>query len=78
VTKINKKTCTLSGTDTLVTEASDIGLAPGELPDFIAVVDDNDEGFLFFNPQPDIHNGEIAGWYYQRKNGNGKLLVIND
>jgi len=77
--KINKNVCSLSDDKrTLITEASMAGIAPGELPDFIAVVNDNDRGFLFFNPQPDIHNGEVAGLYYQSRTGNEKLLVIND
>ena len=46
----------------LVTEASTAGLAPGEWPDFVAVVDERDSGFLF---GPCFRRLEDGGRAYQ-------------
>lgn len=62
----------------LIGEASTMGLAPGEWPDFIAVVDDGGKGFLF------QRGGRLAGagaeygyGYFSRASGD-VLEVIND
>lgn len=71
---INKSQVTLAaGSDWLVTEASSIGLAPGEWPDFIAVVDDAGSGFLF---GPTKHyDGEAMVYHSQTA---ATLAVLND
>jgi hypothetical protein len=61
----------------LVGEASTMGIPPGEVPDWIAVLDDQNEGFLFGFPVVDIHNEEVTGWNYHTNNGL-QMLVIND
>lgn len=57
----------------LATEASGIGLAPGEWPDFISVLDNNNEGFLFMKSEI----LELVGMY-QTKDGHYRLHVWND
>jgi len=61
----------------LVTEASDIGLTPGEWPDFIGIGEDPSaaefKGFLF---QKERFDGEVC-WYGSRSI-NWTLVVLND
>lgn len=61
----------------LFAEASSLGLKPGEWPDFISVVDDNNEGFLFQKSRPETHDGELVGHLYFTKGG-AQLTVAND
>ena len=62
----------------LITEASTIGIKPGEAwPDFISVVDDHNEGFLFQKSRPETHDGELVGYLYFT-NGGAQLTVAND
>ncbi len=70
---IKKEQTMLVSTTLLTAEASEIGLAPGEWPDFIAVLDDQDEGFLFLKAQ--ILN--LMGMY-QTQDGRYQLHVWND
>ena len=58
----------------LITEASDAGLRPGEWPDWISVLDENREGFLYGFPfvLPD------GGREYSTKDGKFYLKVFND
>ena len=74
---VNKKQVALID-GKLVGEASMMGIEPGYVPDFIGILDDNNEGYMFGYPQPDMHNGEIAGWNYTGTMSAIKLLVIND
>jgi len=62
----------------LVGEASSIGLRVGEWPEFIAVVDDSDKGFLFMKNYPDVNGGEICGMNYFDRTSGVELLVVND
>jgi len=69
----------------LVTEASMIGLKPGDWPDFIAVTDNgsptgNDKtssGFLFGNPRKVLSGDDLAVVIYTTRNGN-ELHILND
>jgi hypothetical protein len=60
------------------TEASDIGLRAGEWPDFVAVLDEKNEGWLFMKEAPVIRNDELAAYRYSTKSGNMILTIIND
>jgi len=62
----------------LVCEASEIGLRPGEWPEFIGILDDENEGFLFRKGSPDVLDGELHAFRYRSRVGNHELLVIND
>ena len=75
---VNKSQFSLNG-KTLVTEASTIGLPPGEWPDFIAVVDDANTGFLFGPEKKNETYGEdLTGVRYFSRVGSVELLVVND
>jgi len=62
----------LTESGTLCTEASTLELAPGEWPDFISVVDEEGEGFLFQK----VHVDEMGGSYQTK--GGALLMVWND
>jgi hypothetical protein len=70
---INKKQTTLVDGN-LVTEASMIGLAPGNWPNFIGVVNDAGEGYLFRRQDLPL---EDDGRVYVASRGE-HLLVFND
>lgn len=74
---VNKAHVTLEGND-IVGEASTMGLAPGEWPDFIAVVDDSNDGFLFQRASAICHNGDLGGYDYFSTVGTLKMVVLND
>ena len=61
----------------LTGEASEMGLAPGEWPEFIAVIDNAGEGFLFGAKCMMRHCGEFAGYRYTNNRG-VTLTVFND
>jgi hypothetical protein len=60
----------------LLTEASTIGLNPGEWPEFIAVVDDSEQGYLFRKSLPEMHEEQILFYGYQSKDG--MLLIVGN
>jgi hypothetical protein len=62
----------------LTGEASTMGLAPGEWPDWIAVTDSGNDGFLFGHPKEMTHRGEFAGKVYNTNDGAFTLTVFND
>lgn len=76
---VNKSQVSLSG-NKLIAEASTIGLAPGEWPDFISVVDDGGKGFLFQRDARPFSGGEdeIGGFNYHARGSNVELVVFND
>lgn len=70
---INKEQVSLHD-NCLVTEASSAGLRPGEWPDFVSVINDEGNGFLFgplFKPLSD------GGRVYLSKS-NLELHILND
>jgi hypothetical protein len=69
---IHKSICTLDG-NSLLTEASCANLAPGEWPEFVSVVDDRNEGFLFGHPRPEPGGGRV----YTSRQG-FTLHILND
>ena len=71
---IQKNDVTACG-NKLVTEASTIGLTPGEWPDFVAVVDEKDSGFLF---GPCFQQLEDGGRAYQSDANSVELHILND
>ena len=76
---INKSQVILSE-GSLVAEASSIGLAPGEWPQFISVVNDANEGYIFqrqhmIDVSPDRR--DFGGYAYAGKRGE-VLIVHND
>ena len=73
---VNKSQVMLDGT-ALVGEASTMNLAPGEWPEFVSVIDDRNEGFLFQRSTRLDVNGEFMGFAYYTKGG-AKLTVWND
>jgi len=74
---VNKSQVSFTGTK-LVGEASTMGILPGEWPDFIGVVDDKNEGFLFQKGIPDVNGRDVMGYHYYDRNMGAELLVIND
>lgn len=76
---ISKDVCSLNAAgDGLVTEASTAGLPPGEWPDFVAVLNKGNAGFLLHWDHNDMSNGDIAGVHYYDRTSGVKLLIIND
>ncbi len=73
---VNKNQCELINGE-LMADASDLGLSPGDWPDFIAVLNNGNEGFLF-------RRGEIEGpgegdkYRYIDQTHGFSLLVFND
>jgi hypothetical protein len=60
-------------------EASTLGLAPGEWPDLIAVLNDDNEGFLFVRGGSlQGWDGEFSGFMYHSNSTGRKLTVFND
>jgi len=68
----------VEGKPELIGEASTLGLAPGEWPFHVGVVDDEGEGFLFENPQPERVAGELVAQRYSTSDGRLTLTVLND
>lgn len=58
-------------------EASDLGLAPGEWPDFIAALNERDSGMLFLRGRELSENGDLRGFVYTTLGG-FRLTVFND
>ena len=59
----------------IVTEASDLGLKPGEWPDFIAITDEANQGFLVSKADPEITlAGDIL--YFRYYDRSGRLPVV--
>ena len=61
----------------LLAEASDLGLRPGDWPDFISVVDDQNEGFIFQKSWPEYFHTDMVSYHYRTRNGH-ELIVLND
>ena len=57
----------------LLVEASQIGLRPGEWPEFIAVTDENGCGFMFSHPT--LEPGDARA--YSTSQGRRRLIVLN-
>lgn len=77
---VNRKQITvLENPLRLVAESSDLQLAPGMWPEFIAVTDDNGSGFLFHKVKPLASSDpeEFAGYTYTTNDGI-ELTVFND
>lgn len=62
----------------LVTEASTLGLPPGDWPMFLALLDEKDEGLLFIRSEPVEKNHPEFGYVYRTKTGAVPLTVFND
>lgn len=74
---VNRKLVDIIG-NKLYGVASDLGMSPGVWPDFIAVVDDTNSGFLFHREASELRNGEVVGFNYQERSSVVQLFVIND
>jgi hypothetical protein len=61
---------------TFVTEASTIGLRPGEWPERIDTELGNGQPLL--RGQPDLEDGEIRGVRYRQAHGCIAVLIVND
>lgn len=72
------KTTQVVGESELIADASDIGLAPGEWPAAISVVDDERECHLFERGSSRTHNGELVAMTYRTRDGLIELTVLND
>lgn len=72
------QTTQVVGEAALVAEASELGLRPGEWPQFIAVVDDANEGFLFERGNFRVQNEELMAVTYRTQHGEFELTVLND
>jgi len=70
---VNKSQVELIGPTELFGEASTMGLPVGQWPDFISVVDDKKEGFLFHHARVE---GEIH--VYLGSTSGIRLNVLND
>lgn len=77
---VNKDRVQLSpnGDPVLSAEASDLGLAPGEWPDFIGVVDDDGDGYLFGPTRTRLGDEDLVGFEYANRTGTVRLIVFND
>lgn len=60
----------------LVTEASSLEFPPGTWPQLVAVLDDDNEGFLFRKAEP-IEGSPEVGFNYRSRQGL-LLVVFND
>jgi hypothetical protein len=60
----------------LVTEASSLEFSPGNWPQLVAILDDDNEGFLFRRAEP-IDGDSQVGFNY-RSNRGMLLVVFND
>ncbi len=58
----------------LVTEASDIGLHPGEWPEWIRIMGAVNDGFLYRRGREMTRYEEFIGYEYER--GDGHLLIV--
>ena len=77
MTTIDKSAVTLED-GKLVTEASTAGLLPGEWPDFVAVLDERQAGFLFQLEGLERRDGDtLFARYYDRTSGVA-LTIFND
>ena len=70
--ELKKAGATVEG-NAIYSEASCMGLAPGEWPDFIAALNERNEGFLFLKEAI----LELEG-RYSTKDGKVRLCVLND
>lgn len=63
----------------VLAESSDLGLPPGKWPEFIAITDEEGEGFLFHKVRPIPHRDpeEFAGYTYTTQQGL-VMEVFND
>lgn len=83
---VNKKQVSIiegpEGQSELFAEASSLGLAPGEWPEFIAVMHneskDAAEGFLFQRAESIKAGEEFGGFNYRSRTGAFTLAVLND
>lgn len=64
----------VAGQELMLVEASEIGLAPGQWPDVIAIADDVGDGFVFVKSRQ-IQGG---GWRYESRTSSAALEVLND
>ena len=63
----------------LTTEASDAGLPPGVWPDFIAVLDDAQEGDLFmYSSARRAPDGDLIAAVYLSRASGAQLVIFND
>lgn len=72
------QTTQMVGANELYADASDLGLKPGEWPQFIAVVDDENEGYLFERGNLHVQNEELMAVTYRSLDGAIELMVMND
>lgn len=79
ILNVNRKQVTvLENPFRLCADSSDLGLSPGRWPEFIAVTDEKDEGFLFERGAPKVSEiGELQLYHYSTKSGI-QLVVFND
>ena len=75
ITVNKKQVATTDGK--FVAEASSLGIPPGVVPDFIKVVDDNNNGYVFSTPITHYHRQEVTDWVYKNNTGL-TLTVLND
>ena len=62
----------------LIAFASDLQLPPAHWPDFIAVVDEQEKGFMFGGGRREFVNNDFVGVLYTTSNGAYSLIVFND
>lgn len=78
--RINRRAvCPSDDGAAIVAEASTIGLAPGEWPDWIAVVDEQNRGVLFGFPRQERGwAGDVQAVHYTSEHTAIELVVVND
>lgn len=64
----------------VLSEASTLGLKPGEWPDFIAITDEDRRGFLVQKGYPEVRlDGDILYFrYYDRSGRLPVVKILND
>ena len=64
----------------IVADASELGLKPGEWPDFITITDEEHQGYLLMRATPEVTQiGDIIYYrYYDRAGHLPVVKIIND
>ena len=63
----------------ITADASDVGLAPGQWPDFIAITDEKGSGFLVRLARLEKADGDVIYASYQRQTGSlPEVRIYND
>ena len=77
---VKKADCIFSE-NKLIAEAAEVGLPVGHsVPDFVAVLDEKNVGFLFGPGVRYVKNadGDLVAWVWSSKDGSAEFHLLND